>query len=134
MPALPPLLNVEDPAEAMRRAAKLMRERAQAAPEGPWSMRDIWGPHVRDGLTRAARIVNDADDTVIEPSRYGDDLVARPGAFEHIAWMHPGVALAVADWLDFEAVNAPGPGDVYLRGGRIAYALTVACAYLGEGS
>jgi len=42
------------------------------------------------------------------------------------------VALAVAGWLENEAVNAPGRGGVYLRGGRTAYALAVACAYLGE--
>lgn len=37
---------------------------------------------------------------------------------------------AMADWLQFEAVSAPEEGGVYLRGGRIAYALAVACAYL----
>jgi hypothetical protein len=40
--------------------------------------------------------------------------------------------LAVADYLENEAVNAPDIGGVYLRGGCTAYALSVARAYLGE--
>jgi hypothetical protein len=113
MPALPPLLNVENPAETMRRAAALMRERAGLVPPPPWfsAVHDVT---THDGLNVIA----------------SSGLTVRA---EYVASWHPDVALAVADWLDNEAVNAPGPGDVYLRGGRIAYALTVACAYLGEG-
>jgi hypothetical protein len=113
MPALPPLLNVKDPADTMRRAAKLMRGRAELVPPPPWfsAVHDVT---THDGLNVIA----------------SSGLTVRA---EYVASWHPGVALAVADWLDNEAVNAPGPGEVYLRGGRIAYALTVACAYLGEG-
>jgi hypothetical protein len=39
---------------------------------------------------------------------------------------------AVADYLENEAVQAPDIGGVYLRGGRTAYALSVARAYLGD--
>ena len=51
---------------------------------------------------------------------------------EHIASWNPLVAVAVAGYLETEAHQAPGIGGVYLRGGRTAYALSVARAYLGE--
>jgi hypothetical protein len=127
MPALPPILNVEDPAETMRRAAMLMRERAGAASPGPWHQMCMGSDGcqvLNDGRLRERKHVSFSG---------RKEWKADHADAEHIASWNPLVALAVADWLDNEAVNAPGPGDVYLRGGRIAYALTVACAYLGEG-
>jgi hypothetical protein len=44
--------------------------------------------------------------------------------------MHPGVALAVADWLDVEARWADAPAA---SGPETKAALTVARAYLGTG-
>jgi hypothetical protein len=104
--------TTENPAEGMRRAAKLMRDRAALVPPPPWY------PAVHDVTTHD-----------------GLDVIASSGLTvraQYVASMHPGVALAVAGWLENEAVNAPGRGGVYLRGGRTAYALAVACAYLGE--
>ncbi len=127
MPALPPLLNVENPAETMRRAAALMRERAGAASPGPWHQMCMGSEGcsvLNDGHLRERKHVSFSG---------RKEWKADHADAEYIAGMHPGVATALADWLDNEAVNAPGPGEVYLRGGCVAYALAVACAYLGEG-
>ena len=110
----------------LRRAATLLRERAEAArratasevwrsePNGTsWT---VWGT-VEDDWRRRVGVVRSYD------------------AAAHIAALHPGVALALADWLDTVAVYAeavyaesegypPGP----------SHALAVARAYLGEQS
>ena len=131
MPALPPLLNVENPAETMRQAATLLREQANAATPGPWQHMCI-GSEGCLVLRKTGTIRERGRGRV---ARFGQkDWQADHADAEFVAGMSPAVALALADWLDNEAVNAPGPGEVYLRGGRDAYALAVACAYLGEGS
>lgn len=121
----------DSPAEAMRLAASLLRERATAATPGPWD-------HMCLGSEGC--LVLRKHGTIRER---GHGRVARFGQKEwqadhsdaaFVAAMNPAVALALADWLDFEAVNAPGVGEVYLKGGRVAYALAVARAYLGEAS
>lgn len=100
-------------ADLLRRAASLMRERAEAveAPGGdditmPWA--EAYGPSTQmNGLER------------VEAT--------------HIASWHPDVALAVADWLDDEADEIP-PGNVETKWGPIekAPAVRVARFYLGE--
>jgi hypothetical protein len=94
----------EGPADTMRRAALV--------PPPPWY------PAVHDVTTYD-----------------GLDVIASSGLTvraQYIASWHPGVALAVAEYLETEAVSAPDIGGVYLRGGRTAYALQVARAYLGD--
>jgi hypothetical protein len=107
----------ETPAETIRRAAALMRERAQGQPETPWL---AVAPEDAGSL---AKIV-----TADVP----EWIVARTlaDAADHIASWHPLVALAVAEWLETEAHM------VDLRGnspeGQTFGALKVARAYLGE--
>jgi hypothetical protein len=123
-------------AETLRRAAALMRERAEAATPGPWKMWDGWGP-TSDGLMGVARFGPDSGERVFIHDEQRD-LYASRGNWEHIASWHPAVALAVADWLD-DTANAnerlaplitsslPDGWDVTNR-----RALAVARAYLGE--
>lgn len=116
-------------ADLLREAAKLMRERAEGATPGPWTMRDGWGP-TDDGLMVFARIANDAHETVIAPSGHPDGpdgLEAKRYDAEHIAYWHPAVALAVADWLEAEAKSEAWPSPH-------SAAVAVARTYLGEPS
>lgn len=127
-------------ADLLRRAAALMRERAQAATPGPWH-----------GNTPGARsyggLVSNAPPTVAdllsgryahEQEGYGGTLIAesikRQNA-EHIASWHPAVAVAVADLLVNEA-NAMEPAAPELvppyNEARRSLLTAVAHAYLGE--
>ena len=112
------------PAETLRSAAKLMRERAEKATPGPWKPMVLgsegylvladWGT-VRDrGRHRVGRFgLKDWD---------GDRADA-----EYVAGMQPLVALAVADWLDRFS------DDIYCYGiSEHKHALAIARAYLGE--
>ena len=99
-------------AEILRRAAGLMRERAEAASEGiNW-----WGV---EPMTRAL------DATFSPPSAEQDA--------EHIASWHPAVALAVADWLVAEShqPETEHEGGAYTTGGPSLMAIHVALTYLG---
>jgi hypothetical protein len=116
-------------AETLRSAATLMRERAQAAPQAPWSTRTF--PASRSGVHLKSEMHMIVADGV-------NIAAADKSAIAHIAGMHPNVALAVADWLDAEAEKAAqmdGYEDsaVYplmLSGYRLP--LAVARAFLGE--
>ena len=100
-----------DPAEELRHAAKLLRERAGASDPGPW--------------------------TVVPPAKFGeltlvqgaDWAVARSHGNEaaYIALMHPGVALALAGWLDQTATD-----EEYGEVTGFDEALAVARAVLGD--
>ena len=123
-------------AETLRRAAALMRERAEAASKGPWK---------RFGMAGVAG----SEWEVVDERRVECDCgepVALLGCAtnadaEHIASWHPAVALAVADWL-WETANL-----IEVHAGTecaepclhptcrvIDRALAVARAYLGEAS
>ncbi len=111
-----------DDAATMRRAAALMRDRAEAIPHGPWHWQAL-GEH---GYPQ--RVVNEGAYLIAECFTGPD---ARLVEAEYIASMHPGVAAAVADWLDDEAERAERPGALAhhsLSPGPLA----VARAYLGE--
>lgn len=113
------------PAEELREAARLMRERAQAASPGPWeryehdlgdgtSYWDVAAPsHDRPGYAQ-----------YVTPPR-NDPKGAADSAY--IAGMHPLVALAVADWLDSCGAKAEGVIDEPVS---VEHALDVARAYL----
>lgn len=114
----------EAPAATLRRAAALMRERAAAATPGPWQ-------HMCLG-SEACMVLR----TNGTPRDRGRGRVARFGQKEwkadhadadHVMGMHPGVALAVADWLDETA----GHADSGCQCPRVQHALSVARAYLG---
>ena len=96
--------------DLLRRAATLARETAEAAPRGPYTFKSTPGYHqpiyADDGdvigTTRpwAGGLHEDTDVGTAEQT----------GA--HIALWHPGVALAVADWLeswDGIDLNPSGP-------------------------
>ena len=122
-------------AETLRKAAALMRERAEAACPSPWRLgehatlgpNEVWGDD--DGWNASAVATTR---TRLNP---GGTFHADADA-EHIASWHPAVALAVALWLEHAAARAEMK---LLHGGgteavwsRERDALAVARAYLGE--
>ena len=104
-------------AKMLRRAAGLMRERAEAATHGPWRRGDI------DTFAESGFRI---DYTDVEPNVCGG---IDPADAEHIASWHPAVALAVANLLDAQADAGYWEADPDSRA-----ALAVARAYLGEAS
>ena len=106
----------------IRRAAELMRRRAHDATPGPWEM------HADQAARWSVRQVHE-----YEHRPLADEF--DPGDAKHIASWHPGVALAVADWLDHEAETATTIGTNYVDV-EVAFgnALAVARAYLGGAS
>jgi hypothetical protein len=79
-------------ADELRRAAATLRERANAAQPGPWESgeRCVWShADIPDGV-----VVGDA-------AGGGGVYYDADGAY--IATVHPGVGLALADWLDHYA-------------------------------
>lgn len=130
----------------LREAARLMRERAEAATPGPWdrpltvrykNVVTAWKPADEprrewlDGRPERCAVVTTPtwDTGKFMRQRGGRDL-------EHIAAWHPGVALAVADWLDGEASFRVAAHDFGLTGGAVTLgpdpALAVARAFLGR--
>jgi len=87
--------------ETIRRAAKLMRERAQAATPGPWraAKGDFAGVTYPCILT-AAGDPADPETWLMATGTAGSRQ--EPDA-THAASMHPGVGLALAEWLDAAA-------------------------------
>lgn len=146
-------------ADTCLRAARLLRERAEAATPGPWCFynRDLWRG------TRAVLEAYDADcenmpwpfdsDDAGEPATWpdnsgtlfhGDPIREADAAF--IAALHPDFALALAGWFEtaahvwasIEAQNARAPDNdgmtrVVPRPDECA-ALTAARVYLGDTS
>lgn len=107
----------ETPAALLRRAAELMRKRAEAAMCGGMC-RSPWRVGERDSCD-CCEFVRDATGSLIAKA---DDRQTA-----HIASWHPGVALAVADWLDRFAVMTYcyGPAE-------FDHAVAIARAYLNE--
>jgi hypothetical protein len=105
--------------DTLRRAATLIRERAEKATPGPWGWTWFDGTHAAREVTYAVA------PAVARTNRWktGFDNA------EHIASWHPAVALAAATWLEHEADRAehqPWTDDVTEQ------ALAFATAYLGE--
>jgi hypothetical protein len=144
-----------NPAETIRRAAKLMRERAGAATPGPWERpldtryRDFvmaalpegeQGSY-RDGLIPAefashkgptGRYAGQRERVSVVSAAIwsiGGFVRKRSGRdLDYIASWHPGVTLAVADWLDEVADDR----HACLDGWVVSAALRIARAYLTE--
>ena len=122
----------DTPSQELRQAAKLMRERAEAATPGAWK-------HMCLG-SEGCLVIRDSG-TIRER---GHGRVARFGCkewhpdhadAEYVAAMDPLVALALADWLDNEAHAAEAiPSTSPALGLLIRHALAVARAYLGSES
>lgn len=85
-------------ADRLREAARVLRERAEAATPGPWcdEYSGRTGPVVMDAESRNAL------DHVAKCSHFRGRIDAA-----YIATMHPGVGLALADWLDYAAATLP---------------------------
>lgn len=99
-------------ADELRQAAETLRKRVDAATPGPWTL--IWDScDCADGYgcshgswVHAIRFPV----PVQEPIRPGGEVLSHhyesgvdevpPETVEYIATMHPGVGLALADWLD----------------------------------
>lgn len=95
----------DTPAGELRETARLMRERAQEAlcdstSTLPWRVAEGRDCECCDAVRDAiGSLVCNVDD--------------RQSA--HVAGMHPGMALAVADWLDAAAERAERPGALALH-------------------
>lgn len=117
-------------ADLLRRAAEKLREHAEAATRGPWE-------HVDHGVGGTSmgcgEVITLEGGEIACPS---GDLYPRGGYnpradMAYIAFMHPPVALALADWLDYTARDAEL--DLGPIGGR-ELAVKLARAILREGS
>lgn len=112
------------PADLCRRAATVLRERAQAAHRAspsPWTATDEHVVRCADGM--------------IVADRSGTDHPAERADLPYIATMHPGVGAALADWLDRMAEASENVNDWTLGvvSTLLLDALAVARAVLGEG-
>ena len=125
------------PADEIRRTASLMRERAEAATQGPWQHTCLGSEGCL--VLRKSGTIRDRGRGRV--ARFGQkEWKADHADAEYVAGMHPLVALAVADWLGERARDAGSAvlsGDRWSFGGSddppgIEAALKVARAYLGE--
>ena len=117
-------------ADLLRRAAALMRERAEAATSGPWEFRP----------RRGFESMRDNPATIGFLDTAGYFVMLREGTWTteadmtHVVSWHPAVALAVADWLDAEAAShrADLVGPFPSACCRMSQARAVARAFLGS--
>lgn len=137
----------ETPADVIRRAAALMRRRAEAAAGGPWTASPVWSttPAATSAVYSLAHPSGSVESEVVASGRVDTRRggIRDPYNAVHIAAWHPTVALAVADWLDAEAdayeqtallAEQLGVGALRPQSRRptLANALAVARAFLGE--
>jgi hypothetical protein len=83
-------------ADLLRRAAKTLRLKANAATAGPWRAALATSP--RSSGTSAIYAYNPRREVVGSTPKLGG--IWKPSDADYIATMHPGVALALADWLE----------------------------------
>ena len=118
-------------AELLRRAAKEMRERAEAATASPWRPENHDFAEDGCGILGGGTPWSSAEYGIAFTTGFTNRKHCHADA-EHIASWHPAVALAVADWLDYTAAL------IGVAGGRSSpyheHAIAVARAYLGEAS
>jgi len=124
------------PAETLRTAAGLIREKAEAVPQGAWKGRPWEAEECGDGGGNCLCIVSQGErkpylEPQIPPIQYVCDAESEQHA-AHIASWHPAVALAVADWL--EAAAALIDAQVFPESdpAMSKYPLAVARLLLGE--
>lgn len=132
----------EQPADTLRRAAALMRKRAQAAIADGWNepgvATEAWAPRRKDQRQLIVGCGKDqydrSDPEAWVPKRYVADAEEESFA-EHIAALHPCVALLIADtWDEVANVSAfeERLAGVYSPSAIEAHAVAAARAYLGE--
>jgi hypothetical protein len=109
-------------ADLLRRAAALMRERAEAATPGEWAAYRSGSVAARVPGQRIAETVANTFPTGNGPKHNA----------AHIASWHPAVALAVADWLDEVGENLSDGIGASVTDDERRSALAVARAYLGD--
>ncbi len=120
-------MSDEKPAEVIRRAAKLMRELAEGCEPRRWYWKALGEKRYPQRVSSEGNVSLIAE-TFIDPAH-------RPYEAEHIASWHPLVTLAVADWLETEAINSDAyAGNGNWLGAPSEHALKIARTYLGEGS
>ncbi len=93
------------PADELRAAATLLRERAAKATSGPWADLPYLGGDV---------YIKEADGSyrfIAQTARHDDAF--QPDDACWIATMHPGLAEPLAAWLEVEAEIADGNSDTY---------------------
>lgn len=123
------------PVEVIRRAAKEMREKAEACVPGRWTVEDgvqSWDLYVGRGEGAHGYKLIKAP----KKSREYAEYWPYPAESAHIAAFDPTVALAVAEWLEKAATTY----EIEIKEGmgtsirRITPALAVARAFLREES
>mgnify|MGYP007080537939 CR=1 FL=1 len=122
-------------AARLREAARVLRERAGSATEGPWA---AWTDQDGQPHMHFLLMVGNADAVIPDGEAWIEDVDVNPVAHcytpedrAYISTANPVVGLALADWLDAEA------GTETLRGldpHSGPAALAVADAILGESS
>ena len=119
----------ETPAETIRRAAVMLRERADVATPGPWSHMCL-GSEGCLVLRKHGTIRERGRGRV---ARFGQkDWQSDHADAEFVAAMHPGVAVALADWLDREAALIDAQVFPQSDPAMERYPLAVAVAILDE--
>jgi len=117
--------------DVLSRAAALLRARAKAATPGPWRLSNSrYGALVAD-QPHPDRLNPAAGGWAWEDA-YGGCLVGESlmrQDREYLATLHPGVGLAIADWLDATAAAARETGGLHSSG---YVAATVAYMILQE--
>lgn len=113
-----------DPAETIRRAAALMRERADAATPGPWL--GVMGKFKDADWPCVIAAQGDPKDTRTWLMGAGNGVANPEADAAHSGSWHPLVALAVADWLEASAKAHEGTSA-----NTASYSLKIALAYLG---
>ena len=110
--------------DILRRAAALMRGRAEAATPSPWRLNadERCVRHPWDDSPDSGWILWD------DSMEHSEDL----SDGEHIASWHPAVGLAVADWLDATADTRDDPYYRENYDDLMRPAIAVARAYLNE--
>lgn len=126
-------MAAETPADLIRRAAALMRQRAEAATDGPWRAHDTYLSH---GGYTATVLSGEGNGTELRawlPTFSNETSMTVRNVYpdaEHIASWHPLVGLAVADWLDSWEDFEFEPDSSYAEDHRAA--VKVARVYLAE--
>ena len=100
--------------DRLTRAARVLRERAEAAPGGPWRYAEHGYYHTGPTEVRVMSNVRP------EPMLVGDYDSYSGHAAIYAAMMHPGVALVLADWLDYTAKAANAKGRHISHAHRVA--------------
>ena len=118
----------ETPAEVIRRAAALMRERAEAATPGPWL--GVTGMFKDGEWPCVITAKGDPKDAETWLMGTGNGGANREADATHAGSWHPLVALAVARWLEsLDGIEWKESGPATEE---LTHALKIARAYLGE--